>query len=122
MTRKIKSPAPQDKIELYIRLIEAHPEVEWKGAKIMYTSHNGHMFSFLDPDGVMGLRFPPDQKEQFEKKFQTSPMVQHGRIMKEYVHIPDSLFMQTKKLLPYFQQSYDYVKSLKPKPTKKSSK
>ncbi len=39
--------------------------------------------------------------------------------MKEYVTLPDSLLKNTKVLQPYFQMSYEYIKTLKPKPTKK---
>jgi len=42
--------------------------------------------------------------------------------MKEYVTVPDSLLKDTKTLQQYFQLSYEYVKSLKPKPTKKTKK
>jgi hypothetical protein len=42
--------------------------------------------------------------------------------MKEYVEVPDALLRKTKDLQPYFEASYAYVGSLKPKPTKKPAK
>jgi hypothetical protein len=39
--------------------------------------------------------------------------------MKEYVQVPDAVPMKTSELRKYFGLSYDYVSSLKPKPTKK---
>jgi len=42
--------------------------------------------------------------------------------MKEYVSVPYSLLKKTKELAPYLAQSVVYIKSLKPKPTKKSRK
>jgi hypothetical protein len=35
------------------------------------------------------------------------------------VTVPDALLAKTKELKPYFEMSYEYAKSLKPKPTKK---
>jgi hypothetical protein len=39
----------------------------------------------------------------------------------EYVTVPDSLLKNTKELAKYFALSYEYVGSLKPKPSKKKS-
>jgi hypothetical protein len=36
--------------------------------------------------------------------------------MKEYVEVPDALLRKTPELRKYFDQSYAYVGSLKPKP------
>jgi TfoX/Sxy family transcriptional regulator of competence genes len=41
--------------------------------------------------------------------------------MKEYVTVPDSLLRDTKTLQKYFQLSYEYINSLKPKRTKKKA-
>lgn len=40
--------------------------------------------------------------------------------MKEYVEVPDGLLKKTQELGKYFDQSYAYVNSLKPKATKKA--
>jgi hypothetical protein len=40
-------------------------------------------------------------------------------VQKEYVSVPEKLFADTKKMKTYFKISFDYVKSLKAKPTKK---
>jgi hypothetical protein len=39
--------------------------------------------------------------------------------MKEYVAVPDALFQKTNDLKKYLVISYDYIATLKPKPTKK---
>jgi TfoX/Sxy family transcriptional regulator of competence genes len=41
--------------------------------------------------------------------------------MKEYVTVPDSLLGNTKELRKYFDLSYQYVQTLKPKPSKRAS-
>ena len=48
---------PDDKLALYKRLIDAHPEIALRGgAKLPYTSLNGNMFSQLTKAGTVGLR------------------------------------------------------------------
>jgi TfoX/Sxy family transcriptional regulator of competence genes len=49
-------------------------------------------------------------------------MEAYGVVLKEYVQVPDSLLKKTKELIPWLDTSYDYVKTLKPKRTKKSKK
>ena len=87
-----------------------------------YTSLNGHMFSFLDKDGNMGLRLPKDEREEFLLKYNSKIMEQYGRQMKEYVVVPYDLLKDTKSLSEYLQKSYEYISTLKPKPTKRKSK
>ena len=41
--------------------------------------------------------------------------------MREYVDVPEALLEKTTKLKKYFDISYAYVSSLKPKPTKRKS-
>ena len=84
-----------------------------------YTSLNGHMYSFLTKEGTLALRLPAKEREAFLEESDTKLCVQYGRVMKEYVEVPDNLLKDTGALAKYFSTSYDYVASLKPKPTKK---
>jgi len=59
------------------------------------------MFSFLTKEGVVALRLPAEVREQFMKYFETELCVQYGKVMKEN-----------------FDLNFEYVSSLKPKPTK----
>jgi hypothetical protein len=110
---------PSDKIELYKKVILTVPKVELKGAAMPYTSHNGHMFSFLDKEGKLALRLPEDERENFMNKFKTSLCKAHGTVLKEYVEVPEKILKDTKTLQVYFKKSFKYVDSLKPKPKKK---
>ena len=107
---------------LYEKLISTNPIVERKGATMPYTSLNGHMFSFLSKEGRMAIRLPSGEREEFLEKYQTELSVQYGSVMKEYVVVPDALLKMTDELMHYFDISFNYVKSLKPKPTKKKPK
>ena len=75
------------------------------------------MFSFLDKEGQLSLRLPNNMLGLFIEKHKSTLSVQHGRVMKEYVVVPEKLLMDAIKLKPYFSSSYEHTKSLKPKPT-----
>lgn len=116
-----KAYPPDEKIALYDQFISSVPKMERKGDTIPYTSVNGHMFSFLDKKGEMALRLPEKTREEFIKKFHTHLAEQFGMIMKEYVVVPDDMLKERAKLKKYFSESFDYVSSLKARPTKKGA-
>ena len=109
----------QTNLELYEKLIAQFPQVERKGKTMPYTSMNGHMSSFLDKEGTMGLRLSKEDLDTFIQEHDGFLMQQHGRVMKEYVVISQSLLENTEQLKNYFEMSYAYVGSLIPKATKK---
>ncbi|NQV40906.1 MAG: hypothetical protein HQ506_01015 [Candidatus Marinimicrobia bacterium] len=109
-------------LKLYEALLATNPQVERKGKTMPYTSRNGHMFSFLDKQGVMALRLPNSARESFLVEFKTSLSEQYGAVMKEYVSIPQDMLESTSDLKPYFDVSYDHIGTLKPKPTTKKKK
>ena len=121
MSSSKKNNIPADKLDLYEKLVATNPKIERKGAANPYTSVNGHMFTYLNPSGSLALRLPADEREKFLKKYKTTLFEAYGAVMKEYVTVPDSLLKKTKELQKYFALSYQYVGSLKPKPTKKKS-
>src|SRR5262245_34448587 len=120
MATKKKSRIPEDKVAQYEKLVATIPEVERKGADNPYTSLNGNMFSLLNsPDGRLALRLSAKDRDAFVKKYQTALFEAYGVVMKEYVAVPDSLLKKTAELKKYFALSYEYARTLKPKPTKK---
>jgi hypothetical protein len=110
-----KSTIPADKLELYEKLIATHPKIERKGAVHPYTSLNGHMFTYLDQTGTMGMRLPPDELEAFLRKHKTTLFKSYGVVKNDYVTVPDKLLANTKELKKYLEISYEYVKTLTPK-------
>jgi hypothetical protein len=112
---KGKVTIPAEQLEAYNQLIALNLDIERKGKTTPYTSMNGHMFSFLSKEGTMGLRLSEEDRNNFIEKFESQLMEQHGRIMKEYVTIPNELLLNTDGLSEYLRQSLTYVKSLKPK-------
>ena len=112
----------EDKIALIEKAIETVEGADLKGDTIPYTSLNGHMYSYLSKEGELALRLPETAKTEFLDQYKTKLMVAYGIVQKEYVVVPDSLLKNTTGLAPWFQKSYAYVASLKPKPTTKGKK
>jgi hypothetical protein len=121
VSAKKKCNIPTDKQALYDKLLATNPRIERKGAANPYTSLNGHMFTLLNPAGTLALRLPEKEREEFLKKYKTTLFEAYGAVMKEYVTVPDSLLKNTKVLQQYLDMSIDYIKTLKPKPTKKKA-
>lgn len=115
-----KKPAySSQKLELYEKVLRTNSNIERKGDANPYTSLNGNMFTLLHSSGTLAFRLPEDEREKFMKKYKTSLFEAYGAVMKEYVIIPDSLLNKTSELAAYLALSYNYAKTLKPKPTKK---
>lgn len=113
---------PADQLALYEKLVATNSEIERKGATMPYTSCNGHMFSFIDKEGIVAIRLSEEERNAFIKKYKTALMTAHGTVMKEYVAVPTALLKKTKELSPYLEKSLEYIKTLKPKPTTKKKK
>ena len=117
---KTPDQVPQAALDLYIALINTHPDIELKGGKkLPYTSHNGHMFTFLTKEGKVGLRLGTEDRGAFIQQYDTKLSEQYGAVMKEYVEVPDALLANMDELQPYLAMSFAYVQTLKPKPSKK---
>ena len=113
-----KKSVTDDKEVLYDKLIATNPKIERKGANNPYTSLNGNMFTLLH-QSRLAIRLPEDEREKFLKKYKTALFEAYGTVMKEYVAVPDSLLKKTMELKKYLELSYEYAKTLKPKPTTK---
>ena len=113
---------PPEALEHYEALVATNPAVDRKGAKNPYTSRNGHMFSFLGPDGTLALRLPTERYEEFLATYDSGPVESYGAVMKGYVSVPAEVLADTDALKPWFDASHDWIGTLKPKPTKKPAK
>lgn len=118
MPRGSEYRGPPDALERYAAVVEAAGEAV-KGAKNPYTSRNGHMFSFLDPEGTMALRLPDELTDEFLSQYESGPVVQYGSVMRGYVSIPDDLLSDTGQLGSWFEKSHEWIGTLEPKATKK---
>lgn len=115
-----KNPYPHlDVFEKYEALVSGFPEVERKGANMPYTALNGNMFSFLDKEGMLSLRFSKEEQEAFIAEYDTTHSIQHGAVMNGYAIVPEEVFKNVELLHLTFAKSLAFVKTLKPKATKK---
>ena len=121
MSIRKKCNIPADKQALYDKLLASNPKIERKGAANPYTSLKGHMFTYLNASGVLALRLPEKEREEFLEKYKTTLFEAYGAVMKEYVTVPDALLKKTNELRKYLELSYAYIQTLRPKPTKKKS-
>jgi len=110
-----KSQIPPAKLELYEKLIATAPEIDRKGAVHPYTSVNGHMFTYLDQTGTLGIRLPKDELEAFLTKYKTRLFESYGVVKKDWATVPEELLRNTKELKKYLKISYEYVKTLRAK-------
>jgi hypothetical protein len=95
---------------------------ELKGATVPYTSVNGNMSSYLSKEGKLALRLPDAEREAFLRKYKTSLCEAYGIVQREYAEVPGDLLARTAELSRFFEISYDYVSSLKPKATTRKKK
>ena len=82
----------------------------------------GGVVLVISTDAKLGIRLPKVEREAFLTEFNTTILKSYGYNMPEYVTVPDDLLEDTETLEPYLRMSYEYVTSLKPKPTTKPKK
>jgi hypothetical protein len=110
-----KSKIPSRALEQYDQLIATNPKIERKGDVHPYTSLNGHMFTYLDQTGTLGIRLSHDEADAFLKKYKTTWFESYGVVKKDWVKVPAALLSNTKELRKYLDLSLENVKKLKPK-------
>jgi len=116
---KSKPDAPEGAVEAYDTLLAAF-DTPRKGAKHAYTSLNGNMFSYLEKSGALALRMGKDAREAFIELYDSRLAVSYNTVMKEYVVVPAEMLLDLEAVSPHFEESLNYVRSLKAKPTKKN--
>lgn len=112
-------PGPAERLERYESLVATQSDVDRKGVAMPYTSRNGHMFSFLTAGGAVAIRLPKARLTEFLSLYDTEKPEQHGTVMKEYATVPDDLLDDLEALRPWFQESYEWVGTLRPKKSRK---
>lgn len=101
-----------DTLKIYDDITLACNGFERKGKKMIYTSSNGYMFTLLNKEAEIGIRLPKEEAARFMEKHNTGFYYSHGAKMKDYVLVPESLWMDKNLMISYFEQSFAYVNSL----------
>jgi hypothetical protein len=105
----------EEKFAKYDELIAMCPRFERKGKTVPYTSANGHMFSQLNKDGELGIRFSNAVQEKYMQELDTTTFKSYGATMRGYILIPEEMWNDLDNLASYLNEGYDYVMSLEPK-------
>lgn len=120
-TKKVT--APPERLQLYQRLLESVAGVDAKSNfGSAYTAVNGNMYTMISKHGVVGIRLPEPERTAFLEKYATDLFRGDPAWppAKEFVAVPDHLLRDTKVLMPYLELSLEYVRTLKPKPSRKT--
>lgn len=104
-----------ERLTIYDALVDQCPRFERKGKTMPYTSANGYMFSLLNKDAELGIRFEKEDQKDFIEKHNTTVFKSYGAVMKGYVLVPNQMMEDSQLLIKYLNKSYDYVMSLIPK-------
>ena len=105
----------EEQLQVYDELVAKCDRFERKGKTMPYTSANGYMFSLLNKDGEIGIRFSKERQEEYFEKFNTTYFMSYGANMKGYILVTQEMQKDLDKLSKYLDESFDYVMSLEPK-------
>ncbi len=98
----------KDKLAIYDKLVAKCSRFERKGKTMPYTSANGYMFSLLNKDGEIGIRFSKEIQQKYLDEFDTTLYKSYGATMRGYVLIPKKVLGNLDKLASYLNESFDY--------------
>lgn len=112
MPRGSAYPGSPAALEGYRAIVDRHSDADVLGAKNPYTSVNGWMTSFLDPDGLVCLRMSAEDRALVIGAG-GSAVRQYGSNMPDFVSVPPGL--SDTELDDVFATSWDHAVSLEPK-------
>ena len=112
MPRGSNYPGSPERLEAYRSLVDRHPAAEVLGAKNPYTSRNGWMTSFLDPDGAICLRLGAADRDAVIADGGAA-VRQYGKNMPDFASVPPAA--TDDELDALFATSWDHAGELDPK-------
>lgn len=104
----------EERLALYDELV-AKAGFERKGKTVPCTTANGHMFSLMNKDGDVGIRFSKEVQEKYIREWNSATLTSYGATMRGYVLIPDEMWKDMDTLAGYLKEGHQYVMSLKSK-------
>lgn len=102
-------------LERYDALVDQCSRFERKGKTMPYTSANGYMFSLMNKDGELGIRFSKEVQHKYLEAYKTSLYKSYNAVMQGYILITEKMLKDSQNIITLLDESYDYVMSLKPK-------
>lgn len=121
--KKVWRKSPPELISQFTKMMEQFVDAEPRkmfGYPCCFVQNN--MCTGLHQEDWI-LRLPEDERLVFFTKYDTKPFEpMAGRIMKEYVVLPEGVLSNEAELYNWIEKSIAYTKSLPPKVAKKSKK
>lgn len=100
---------------MYDKLVAQCPRFERQGKSVPHTRSNGYMFSVLNKEDELGIRFSKEQQLAYLEKYKTTLFKSHNAVMKGYILISKKMMKEEANLVDLLNESFDYVNSLPPK-------
>lgn len=82
---------------------------------------NGNMFAGVHEDKLI-VRLPPEERERSVEEGRAQPCEIMGRVMREYVLLPDPLERKAGELRGWIERAFAYASELSPKQPKEPKK
>ncbi|MCO4820029.1 MAG: hypothetical protein KC517_10435 [Bacteroidetes bacterium] len=73
------------------------------------------MTSFIGNDGNLAFRLSQEDITTLTESHEAQLMQQHGKILKDFICVPENLLNDQDLLATFFQKSLDHTNGLKPK-------
>ena len=105
----------EERLKLYDEIVSKCTRFKRKGKTVPYTSANGYMFSLVNKEGEIGIRFSKETQKEYMEKFDSTHFKSHGATMNGYILITDKMLENLDDVAKYLNESYDYIMTLKPK-------
>lgn len=102
----------EERLAIYDRLVEQSADFDRKGKTMPYTSANGHMFSQLNKNGELGIRFSKEIQQTYFEKFNTSYYISYGAKMNGYILVTDEMWKDENLIFSVLHESFTFVMSL----------
>ena len=103
------------KLKVYDALVAKCPRFERKGKTVASTTANGRMFSMLNKEGEIGIRFSKEVQKKYLEAFNTTIYKSYNAVMHGYILITEAMLKDLDHVAKLLDESYDYVMSLEPK-------
>lgn len=105
----------EQKLAIYDNAVSRCIGFERVGKTMPYTAANGRMFSQMNKDNELGIRFGKEEQEELINELGTGLFKSYGSVMKGYVLMPEYIWESPERISTLLKRSHAYVLSLEPK-------
>ena len=106
---------PADRLIFLQNAIRNIDDLELKGKTNPYCSVNGYMIVHLSVEGTLGIRLGESDRQNLIETHNTKLYEQHGRVMKAFVQVPDTIQSDAEQLKELINIAKDFAMTLKKK-------